>query len=333
MTSIDMIVNQRRALMVHADRHGVSQACRVFNLSRTTFYKLKAQWLKTGTLAPQVRRKPKMPNEMALSKKKLLLKLVQEHPNWGPARYAAAFRQDGISVSGQALWQHLRRFDLNRRFKRLVYLERLNGQHQVLTERTIRSFKQRLPKLYEGLWPGHIVALDTFYVGHLKGVGRIYQLTGIDLCSRYGWAKVYTTKDQQASTDLVENVLLPKLFANGVGIDSVLTDNGSEFTGSQFQRMLSAYDIQHVRIPKGKPIMNGTCERFQRTIAEEFYQLQFRQRFFRSLSELQTELNKYLSYYNFQRLHFGLSPKGLIPSDVLTSKQSALRHRFRKLLT
>lgn len=104
MTSIDMIVNQRRALMVHAERHGISQACRVFHISRTTFYKLKAQWLKTGSLAPQVRHRPKMPNEMALSKKKLLLQLVQEHPNWGPARYAATFRQQGIAVSGCTLW-------------------------------------------------------------------------------------------------------------------------------------------------------------------------------------------------------------------------------------
>lgn len=232
-----------------------------------------------------------------------------------------------------AVGYHLRRFGLNKRFQRLVHLERLQGQHQVLTERTIRSFRQSLPKLYEGLWPGHIVALDTFYVGHLKGVGRIYQLTGIDLCSRYGWVKLYTNKDQQASVDLVENVLIPKFYANGVSIDSLLTDNGSEFTGTQFQHMLGAYDINHLRIPKGKPIMNGICERFQRTIAEEFYQPRFRQRFFRSLAELQRDLNGYLAYYNFQRLHFGLNPQGLIPGDVLTSKQAALRHRFRKLLT
>jgi transposase InsO family protein len=333
MTSSDVIVNQRRALMIYADRHGISQACRVFHVSRTSFYKLKAQWLKTGSLAPQVRRRPKMPNEMGLSNKKLLLKLVQQHPSWGPRRYAAAFRQEGIAITGEALWRHLKRFGLNRRFQRLVYLERLQGTHQPVTERTLRRVRQSLPKLFQGLWPGHIVALDTFYVGHLKGVGRIYQMTGIDLCSRYGWAKCYTNLGQDASIDLVENVLLPKFYANGVQLESVLTDNGTEFTGGRFQRMLGAYDIAHLRIPKGKPILNGTCERFQRTIAEEFYQPQFRQRFFRSLQDLQLALDSYLTYYNFQRLHFGLSPNGLIPSDVLKAKQHTLRHRFKKLLT
>jgi transposase InsO family protein len=333
MTSIDTIVNQRRALMIYAERQGISQACRVFHLSRTTFYKLKTQWLKTGTLAPQVRRRPKMPNEMALSKKKFLLKLVQEHPNWGPRRYASAFRQEGIAITGEALWHHLRRFGLNRRFHRLVYLERLQSSHQPLTERTLRRVHRSLPKLYEGLWPGHRVALDTFYVGHLKGVGRIYQMTGIDLCSRYGWAKLSTTKDQAAAMDLLENVLIPKFYGNGVQVESILTDNGTEFTGAQFQRMLTAYDITHLRIPKGKPIFNGVCERFQRTIAEEFYQVQFRQRFFRSLPELQQSLDAYLTHYNFERFHFGLSPKGLIPIDVLKSKHTALRHKFLKLLT
>lgn len=333
MTSIETIVNQRRALMIYAERHGISQACRVFHLSRTTFYKLKTQWLRTGSLAPQVRRRPKMPNEMALSKKKLLLRLVQEHPTWGPRRYAFAFRQQGIGISGEALWYHLKRFGLNRRFHRLVYLERLQGTHQVLTERSVRAVRKSLPKLYQGLWPGHLVALDTFYVGHLKGVGRIYQMSGIDLCSRYGWAKLSTRKDQLAAVDLLENVLIPRFYANGVQLESVLTDNGTEFTGGAFQRVLSAYDINHLRIPKGKPVCNGICERFQRTILEEFYQVQFRQRFFRSLAELQHALDLYLTDYNFHRLHFGLSPKGLIPIDVLKSKQKVLRHRFQKLLT
>ncbi len=333
MTTDDLIINQRRSLLIYAERHGVSQACRTFGMSRTSFYKIKAQFIKTGSLAPKVRRKPKMPNEMALSKKKLLLELVQEHPAWGPRRYAYIFQQQGISVTHVALWYHLKRFGLNRRYQRLVYLERARMDNRPLTEQTLRVMKRQINKVNEGLWPGHIVALDTFYVGHLKRVGRIYQISGIDLCSRYGWAKLYTRKDQSATIDLVENVLIPKFYDNGINLEYVLTDNGTEFTGSQFQRMLAAYDIKHNRIPKGKPILNGTCERFQRTILEEFYQPMFRTRFFNSLPELQQALDKYLWYYNFQRAHFGLAKKGAIPIDVFKSKHSALRQQFQKLLT
>lgn len=333
MTQEQVIANSRRSLLVFAQRWGVSKACRTYGVSRTTFYKLKKQLLETGSLLPKQRRKPRMPNEIALSKKKLLLRLVQKHPTWGPSRYAYALRQEGVSITPACIWYHLKRFGLNRRYKRLLYLEKLKEHNQPLTERTLRFIKRQYDKIKEGLWPGHIVALDTFYVGNLKGVGRIYQLSGIDLSSRYGCAKLYTTKDQSASVDFMENTVIPRFFHNNVEIESVLTDNGSEFIGSKFQQMLADYDINHHRIPKGKPLLNGYCERFQRTLYEELYQHIFRTKFFNNISSLQEELDKYLTYYNFQRPHFGLDIRGAVPIDVLKSKRSFLRQRFQKLLT
>lgn len=333
MTQQQIIVNNRRSLLIFADRHGVSQACRAFGISRTSFYKVKEQFLKTGSLEPQVRRKPSMPNETALSKKKILLRLVLEHPLWGPGRYAHELRQQGICLSPEGIWYCLKRFGLNKRYQRLVYIESLRQQQQPITERNLKAIKHHADEIRRGLWPGHIVALDTFYVGNLKGVGRIYQITGLDLCSRYGWAKLYTTKEQSSSLDFVEQCLLPKFFVNNVPLESVLTDNGSEFIGNQFQKMLKDYDIAHHRIPCGKPMMNGYCERFQRTIFEEFYQPVFRKKFFKNLQELQRDLEQYLTYYNFDRAHFGLLKTGSKPIDVFKSKRAVLRLRFSKLLT
>lgn len=333
MTTGAVIENQRRSLLIYAERHGISEACRAFQVSRTTYYKLKAQLVKTGSLAPKPRRRPRRHNEIALSKKKLLLQLVQEHPSWGPRPYADAFRQHGISISSVTVWSHLRRFGLNRRFHRLVYLERLRSIDQPLTERSLKAIRRRACKTFQGLYPGHIVGIDTFFVGHLKGVGRIYQMTGIDICSRFGWAKLYTAPGQDASIDLVEQVLIPKFYANGVTLESVLSDNGSEFIGNRFQQMLKAYDIQHLRIPVGKPMLNGTCERFQRTILEEFYQPIFRKKFFRSIPELQLELDQYLVYYNFERKHSALSPNGDCPINVLKHRHQDLRLKYQKLLT
>jgi transposase InsO family protein len=332
MTKDELIVHNRSSLLVYGERHGISNACRVFGVSRTLFYKLKKQLVTTGSLAPRLRRKPKMPNETSLSKKKNLLRLVLDHPSWGPLGYARAFAQQGISVTPSCLWRHLKRYDLHTRYKRLVYLEQLRLHKQPLTERTIKSVRQYCTKQFKGLWPGHIVGIDTFYVGNLKGVGRIYQVTGIDLCSRYGWAQLYQRKDQDASMHFIEQILLPKLYANNVQLESVLSDNGSEFIGSKFEQMLAQYDIRHHRIPPGKPIFNGCCERFQRTILEEFYQRVFRIKFFNSMQELQKALDEFLVYYNFQRPHFGLSKKGLIPVHVLKTKQSIIRQQFQKLL-
>ena len=333
MTHQDVIAKQRRSLLIYAERHGVTEACKTFGVSRTTYYKIKKQLLTTGSIMPKVRRRPKMPNEAALSKKKLLLRLVQKHPTWGPARYAYAFGQEGISITQSCIWYHLKRFGLHRRYQRLLYLEKLKHPEQPVTERTLRQLKWRGEKIKEGLWPGHVVALDTFYVGTLKKVGRIYQLSGIDLCSRYAWAALYRSKDQSSSIHFVEKTLIPKFFHNGVEVESILTDNGTEFTGGRFQQMLTDYDIRHHRIPKGKPIFNGYCERFQRTLSEEFYQRIFRIRFFKSIDDLQQSLNEYLFYYNFQRVHFGVIKTGAIPIDVLKTKRSFLRQRFQELLT
>ena len=333
MTQTQVIEKQRRFLLIYAERRGITKACKTFGVSRTTFYKVKRQFLETGSLTPTPRRKPRMPNEIALSKKKILLQLVREHPAWGPQRYAEAFRRKGFHVSKVCVWHHLKRLGLNHRYQRLIYLEALNHQNQPFTEKTLRQMKRQFNEIKQGLWPGHVVALDTFYVGHLKGVGRVYQMTGIDLCSRFGWAHLYPTKEQSSTMDFVENQLLPRFYYNGVDLESVLTDHGTEFTNRQFQYMLDAYGIQHCRIPKGKPLCNGYCERFQRTILEEFYQRVFRVKFFKDLSSLQEDLDRYLVYYNFERVHFGVDSNGATPISVLKTKNSFLRHRFQKLLT
>lgn len=333
MTQVQVIANYRRKLLIFSEHHGITKACKVFNISRTTFYKIKKQFIQTGSLEPRIRRRPRMPNETTFSKKKLLLRIVKEYPTRGPVFYVREFRKQGVKIAASVVWYHLKRFGLNNRYKRLIYLEQLKEQNQPLTEKTLGNIRKHCATIKHGLWPGHIVALDTFFVGNLKGVGRIYQLTGIDLCSRYGWAQLYLSQDQASSINFVEQHLIPKFFQNGVNLESVLTDNGSEFIGSKFKEMLTDYEIEHHRIPKGKPILNGYCERFQRTILEEFYKVIFRKRFFKSLDELNGCLQEYLIYYNFERFHFGLDQYGALPIDVFKAKRSFLQHRFQNLLT
>lgn len=333
MTTNELIANQRKSLLVFAQRCGsISRACKVFGVSRTTYYKIKEQYLKSGTLVPIVRQKPRMPNQTSLSKKKLILKLVYEYPSWGPARLAFELRKHNISLSKWAVWYSLKRFNLNSKWKRLIYIEELKSSDQPLTERTLKRAKQTLDKRYKGLWPGHTVSIDTFYAGCLKGVGKVYQFTGIDIASRFGIARLYTSNDQTSSMDFVENHLMPVLYQNNISIERILTDNGSEYKGGLFNKCLSDYDIEHCYIPKGKPMFNGYVERFQRTLYEEFYQKTFRIKIYHSLDDLQKDLDEYINYYNFKRPHFGLNPQGAIPIDVLKTKKAILQQRFKNLL-
>jgi len=332
MTQQQLIVNTRRNLLIFAQRHSITAACKAFGISKTTYYKIRNDFLKTGSLEPKKRRKPRMPNETTLSVKKLLLRLVKEHPARGTQYYAYELRKQGIYRTQQAVWLCLKRFELNTIFKRLIYIESLDLKNQPITERVLSSLKREFTKMLHGQWPGHVVALDTFYVGNLKNVGRIYQITGLDLCSRFGWAKLYLDKSSDSTTNFLEESLIPTFFKNSVTIESVLTDNGTEFINTDFKQLLVDYDIRHHRIPKGQPMLNGYCERFQRTILEEFYQVAFRKQFFDSLEALQTELNKYLVFYNFKRVHFGLIKTGAIPAEILKSKTTVLRQRFQNLV-
>ena len=324
MTQQELIVKTRRSLLIFAQRHGVTKACRTFQVSRTTYYKIKEQLIRSGSLEPIKRRKSRQPNETTVARKKALLKLVQEKPGLSLSRYVEEFQKQGVRFPRDSVYYSLRRFNLNTRYLRLLYVETLKE----VTERTLTRLKYEFYRIKKAFWPGHIVALDTFYVGHLKGVGRIYQMTGIDLFSRYGWAGLYTDKSATSSSHFLEHVLLPKFFQNNIRIESILSDNGTEFTSQQFQQILKDYDMQHHRIPKGKPMFNGVCERFQRIILNEFYQPVFRKRFFSDLPELTQELNQYLVYYNFERLHFGLAKNGQKPIIAFKNASSILRLNF-----
>jgi transposase InsO family protein len=325
MTQQEIIVKNRRSLLIFAQRHGVTKACRIFQVSRTTFYKIKKQFTQSGSLEPIKRRKSQQPNETSTVRKKALLKLIKEQPGLSLDRYVEAFKNQGIRYTRESIYNTLKRFHLNTRYLRLLYVETLKKEQQPITERTLTKLRHRFYKIKKAYWPGHIVALDTFFVGHLKGVGRIYQMTGIDLYSRYGWAELYSDKTAISSSHFLEHVLIPKFFQNNVRIDAVLTDNGTEFTANKFTQILKDYGLRHHRIPKGKPMFNGKCERFQRTILNEFYQTIFRQKFFSSMEELSIELQKYLVHYNFNRLHFGLAPTGLKPIDAFKNVRSMLR--------
>jgi len=328
MTQQELIVKTRRSLLIFAQRHGVTKACRTFQVSRTTYYKIKEQFVRSGSLEPIKRRKPRQPNETTVARKKALLKLVQEKPGLSLNRYVEEFQKQGVRFPRDSIYYSLRRFNLNTRYLRLLYVETLKQRNQPVTERTLIRLKKEFYKIKKAFWPGHIVALDTFYVGHLKGVGRIYQITGIDLFSRYGWASLYTDKSAASSAHFLEHVLLPKFFQNNIRIESVLSDNGKEFLSHKFQQVLKDYDMQHHRIPKGKPMFNGICERFQRTILNEFYQPAFRTRFFSDLPELTQELNRYLVHYNFDRLHYGLAENGQKPIVAFKNSGSILRLNF-----
>lgn len=154
---------------------------------------------------------------------------------------------------------------------------------------------------------GYLGAQDTYYVGTIKGIGRIYQQTFIDTYSRVAFAKVYTEKTAITAADMLNDKVIPWFEQQEVPLLRVLTDRGTEYCGKvehhAYQLYLAVEDIDHSKARH--PQSNGICERLNRTIKEEFYNINFRKRIYQSIEEIQLDLDKWLHDYNNFRPHSG----------------------------
>lgn len=324
MTQKDVIEKNRKSLLVYAQRcRNVTKACETFGVSRSAFYKVKKQLEKYGHVKVRKNSKPRMPNKVRLSTIKILLKLIQEEPAWGCQRYARALKEVGIKVHYTTVQNKLWKLGLSHMWKRYAYVERINKKEGILTEKVLREMQEKKKQHIQADWPGDLVGLDTYYVGNIKGIGKIYQQTGIDCYSRYGFAKVYTHSRSQEVVNFIEEELQPVFWRDGVTLDNILTDNGSEYKNREVKICLLDYNIGHRFTRVSRPESNGICERFHKTIQEEFYRKIFLKKRFLCMDELQEELDKFIAYYNGRRWHSSLDNGDSCPVDYF--KPSRIR--------
>jgi transposase InsO family protein len=161
---------------------------------------------------------------------------------------------------------------------------------------------------FESECPGYCGAQDTFYVGTLKGVGRIYQQTFIDTYAKVAFAKLYDRKTPITAAEILNDRVVPFYDEHGIRLSRVLTDRGTEFCGTQshdYELYLAVEDIDHSRTKTKSPQTNGICERFHRTVLDEFYRIAFRKKIYHTIDELQTDLDAWLVEYNSRRPHQG----------------------------
>jgi len=155
---------------------------------------------------------------------------------------------------------------------------------------------------FESECPGYCGAQDTFYVGTLKGVGRIYQQTFIDTYAKVAFAKLYDRKTPITAADLLNDRVVPFYDEHDIRLSRVLTDRGTEFCGSperhEYELYLAVEDIDHSRTKTRSPQTNGICERFHRTVLDEFYRVAFRKKIYRTIEELQADLDEWIGEYN-----------------------------------
>ena len=338
MKNAQKILKPKLGLLELAKQLGnVTKACKIMGYSRDTFYRYQSLYESGGeaALVELTRRQPNPKNRVSEEIETICRDLAFEEPAWGQVRVANALRERGLEISPAGVRCVWLRHDLETVKKRLKALEvKVAAEGGVLTESQLQALeKAKLEKeahgQFESEFPGYCGAQDTFFVGSLKGVGRIYQQTFIDTYSKVGFAKLYTMKTAITAADMLNDRVIPFFEEREVPLLRILTDRGTEYCGAierhEYQLYLALEDIDHTKTKARHPQTNGICERFNKTLLNEFYQVAFRKKIYRTLEELQVDLDEFLVTYNERRQHQGRWCFGKTP--MATFNENAQRAR------
>ena len=321
----------------------VSRACKVMGFSRDTFYRYQSAMQAGGVdaLIDANRKKPNLKNRVDEATETAVMAFALEQPAYGQVRVSNELRKRGIFISGSGVRSIWLRNDLESFKKRLANLERhVAKSGDVLTEAQVAALERKQDDdiehgEIETAHPGYLGSQDTFYVGTIKGVGRIYQQTFVDTYSKWAAAKLYTTKTPITSADMLNDKVLPFFEEQGMGVIRILTDRGTEYCGRpeshDYQLYLALNEIEHTKTKARSPQTNGICERFHKTILQEFYQVAFRKRIYLTIAELQADLDDWVAHYNNERTHQGKMCCGRTPMQTLIDGKEAWRDKITTL--
>jgi transposase len=320
MTQDDVLFGYRLQLFAEAARTSVAQACRTFGVHRSTYYAWRRQVERHGLeiLRPRERRRPKMPNQLSKMLEERILAFAIAHPGLGPKRVAAELAREkwgGIVVSPNGVWKVLCRHGLNTRAKRFALIAGYAAPYEPPRdpgpERHIDVDR-----------PGELVGIDCFYVGRLRDTeGAIWQLTAIDIASSFAWAELIVVKARPGKPNAEQTSRFARRIARelseaGWRLERLLSDNGNEFKG-QFSLTAELLEAEHTRIHAGRPQTNGNVEALHKTILDECWRPAFARYVHPRLSGLRRELETYLRFYNYDRVHHGRLTRGQIPADIV----------------
>ncbi len=312
-------------LQLAQELKNVSKACNILGYSRQHYYNIKERYCDEGEsgLINRSRRPHRIPSKPSTELEKHVLEFILENPSYSYIRIADSIRiEKAIFITHSKVRGILKRYNLNHFKERLQFLEREYQKRGFVLSEEQRLALSRItekitPSNIHAPHAGYLLAQDTFFVGYLKGVGKIYMQTVIDCSNSLAFGKLYTSKDALVAAHILQHQVLPFYRLWEIPIHAILTDNGSEYCGIEghpYETMLWLFNIEHRRTKVKSPQTNGYVERLHQTLLKEFFQVTFRKKFYISIDELQKDLTEYLIHYNFKRAHQGYRLKGVTPA-------------------
>jgi transposase InsO family protein len=322
VTPAEIIYHRRVQVLDRAGQTSVTEACRTFGVSRTTYYRWasRAQRYGLAALLPKGRRPPVMPTATPPDQVEAVLAEAVARPTLGARQLVGHLADRGVRLSPSGVQKLLVRHRLGRRAQRVAALAQLTAATTGIL--TTAAKDGPFGFCHFAARPGDLVALDTFYVGKLKGIGPVWQLTAVDTATRYAiGALVAGDKSARDAAGFVDHVA-ERLAGIGTELAGVLTDNGPEFTGRTFTSHLEELGVRHRRIPPRSPNHNAVCERFQGTALQEFYRPAFHRQHFVRLADLNAQFQGWLQHYNTRRRNHGDFMRGRTPFAVMEAHLS-----------
>lgn len=329
MTQRQYIINRKlNILELGATLGNISAACRKLGVSRQHFYDIRDALKEEGLegLLEKTRSMPRIGNRVATEIEEKVLAYSLENPTHGQTRTANELAKQGIVISAGGVRGVWLRHQQETKALRLKRLEKWAAEHMgILTESQIQALENAKEEReahgeIESPHPAFLMAQDTMYVGYIKGVGKLYQQTGIDTHSNIGFAKVYSDKTALAASDLLNDRVLPFFDEYCMKVLRILTDNGREYCGRTenhaYQLFLHLNEIEHTRIRVRHPQTNGSVERLNQTVQEEFFKVAFRKKLYHSIEEIQVDLDAFMSWYNTERTNQGKYCQGRTPMET-----------------
>lgn len=331
MTTSKKIARRKLSLLeLASELSNVSKACSIMGYSRQQFYEIRRQYQTYGSEGLLDRlpgAKSPHPNRVDPEVESAILAYSLSFPTHGCLRVAQQLALQGIQVSSGGVRGVWSRHSLLTKHERLLRLEKEVGQQEIkLTDEQVRLLERFSPEFRERhieAWhTGDLVAVDTFYVGVLKGVGRIYLQSAIDCHSRYAWGRLYTTKLPVTAVHLLNEDVLPTFEQHNARITTILSDNGREYCGRPdrhpYELFLQLEGIKHRKTKVRRPQSNGFVERLHRTLLDEHFRIMGRKKWYESVEEMQKDLDTYLNQYNRERPHQGRNMNGRTPYKAFT---------------
>jgi transposase InsO family protein len=328
MNAEEKIAHQRLDVLQLAELLGnVTTACNQRGVSRTQFYEYKRRFQTHGIAGlkdlPPIHKSHPFTTPPEIVERLLAVSL--SHPTWGCDRLSDQLKLEGMSISSPTVQSILIKNNLGSRYERLMKLEEKAAHEAIeLTPEQVAQIEKANPcyreRHIESSQPGELLAQDTFFVGTLKGLGRVYLHTVVDTYGSYAFGFLHTTKQPEAAAIVLHNDVLPFYRERDIPVKTVLTDNGREFCGRDthpYELYLQLNDIEHRRTQVRRPQSNGFVERFNRTVLDEFFRIAFRTKYYETVEALQDDLDAWLVYYNTERPHQGYRNRGKRPIDTV----------------